>query len=81
MQSDKSLTKARLLCLRRTRVLQDMDTREIDPRELVDFIDGPSSQDQTWNWLKDNGYVTNGRGLTVRLTKKGETALNRACAR
>jgi Mn-dependent DtxR family transcriptional regulator len=58
-----------------------MDTREIDPRELVDFIDGPSSQDQTWNWLKDNGYVTNGRGLTVRLTKKGETALNRACAR
>lgn len=72
------LTKAELLCLRRTKVLSNMGVREIHPTELIDFIDGPSTQDVTFDHLKARGYVANGRGLQVRLTKKGELALKRA---
>ena len=77
MQKSK-LTKAMVICLKRTKVLQNMYLREIDPTELIDFIDGPSSQERTWHFLKINGYVANGRGFEIRLTKKGELALKGA---
>jgi hypothetical protein len=71
-----SLTKAELRCLRRTRLAQDFGKRIIDPRELIGVFDGPRFQDAVWDRLKAKGFVANGRGISVRLTKKGEKALD-----
>jgi hypothetical protein len=70
-----SFTAAELRCLRRTRLAQDFGRRQIDPRELIGVFDGPRFQDAVWDRLKARGLVTNGRGFEVRLTKKGEAAL------
>jgi len=70
------LTKAEVLCLRRTKVVSGIGNREIDPSELGPFMGGPNLQDRTWNSLKRRGYVANGRGISCRLTAKGEKALN-----
>ena len=70
------LTKAEVLCLRRTKVVSGIGKREIDPSELGPFVGGPNLQDRTWDSLKRRGYVANGRGISVRLTSKGEKALN-----
>ena len=49
--------------------------RTIDPAELIGVFDGPAFTDAVWDRLKAAGLVANGRGLTVRLTKRGEQAL------
>lgn len=72
-----SWTASRIRCLRRTAIAEDFGKRIIDPRELVGVFDGPVYTDAAWDWLKANGYVVNGRGMSVRLTPKGERELAR----
>lgn len=62
--------------LKRTKIAADFGKREIDPREL-DAFDGPALLEKTWDELKREGLVANGRGNTVRLTPKGKLELAR----
>lgn len=71
------VSAAELRCLKRTRIAQDFGTRIIISKELLDVFDGPCFQDATWDRLKRRGLVANGRGFTVKLTKKGEKLLER----
>jgi hypothetical protein len=76
LDKDTRLGAAELRCLRRTRLAQDFGKRRIDARELIGVFDGPYFQDAVWDRLKARGLVANGRGMSVRLTKKGEKALD-----
>lgn len=67
---------ARHRCLKRTEIAADFGKREILPEEL-DAFDGPGLQERTWDQLKREGLVANGRGNTVRLTAKGKIELAR----
>ena len=62
--------------LKRTKIAADFGKREIRADELAAF-DGPGLMESTWDELKREGLVANGRGYAVRLTPKGERELAR----
>jgi hypothetical protein len=71
-----SLTPAEIKCLIRTRIAADFGRREIMPREALAFAGWTLACDAVWDRMKARGFVANGRGITVRLTVKGERALH-----